>query len=426
MAEAVLRRLTAGSVYYRPPRWLAGFWVIALLGVDLAMSGGLGDISVSEVERRDVIISAAAQAAMAGVGLWFLTCQALLRAKNLFVVRRRDRVAFQLFLAWTAIVTLAALQGVASGYEIGYILGDTYRFLAFPLYFLITYFSIRTRDDLDGTLKGLLTILGALLLYDLVTSVKSLEEGYRFWKNSLYYSMVFAPLIIYFLRERQSPLFRIASWALLMETVIAFVFYGGVQGLIVYPCGLLLFAALGRNVRLAFVSVASAAVAVLVLWSAEELFPPQIVYARAKIELASESVSFLEKLERVEGGRHADIVSIALGYTRSPEYTVVGFGMGSSLLTEPLGPRDVLPHWARERHYIHEGFFEVLFRTGLGGTAAFLALLGQGLRRGYRLFRDDRNRYGLFAAVNVLFQLGLLMTNANLMITYLTLCVSMV
>jgi len=356
----------------------------------------------------------------------FLTCRAFLRGKNLLVIRRRDMVTFLLFLTWTVVVTLAALQGIASAYETGYILGDTYRFLAFPLYFLITYFSVRNRDDLDGILKGLLAVLGVLLLYDLVTSMKHLEAGYRFWKNSLYYSMVFAPLIIYFLRERQSLLFRIVSWALLAETVLAFGFYGGVQGFIIYPMGLLLFATLGRNMRLTLACAASVALAVLVLWSTEEMLPPQIGYARGKIELAAESVTFLQKVERVEGGRYADIMSIILSYMRSPEYAVIGFGMGSSLLTEPLGLRDVLPHWARERHYIHEGFFEVLFRTGLGGTAVFLALLGQAFRRAYRCYKDEGDRYGLFAAVNVLFQLGLLTTNANLMITYLTLCVSIV
>ena len=129
MTQVVVRPSNAGSAYHRPSGGLAGFWVIALLGVDLAMSGGLSDISVSEVERRDVIISATTQAAIAAFGLLFLTCRAFLRGKNLLVIRRRDMVTFLLFLTWTVVVTLAALQGIASAYETGYILGDTYRFL---------------------------------------------------------------------------------------------------------------------------------------------------------------------------------------------------------------------------------------------------------------------------------------------------------
>ena len=99
-----------------------------------------------------------------------------------------------------------------------------------------------------------------------------------------------------------------------------------------------------------------------------------------------------------------EIISIGEEIGTNPSNWLCGVGSGGLLTPDPILP---VARFEVDKHYIHAGLFEILYRTGIIGVGSILLFLLQLFRRARRLYSGG-DPFGLFVMVALIVAVMLL------------------
>ena len=206
--------------------------------------------------------------------------------------------------------------------------------------------------------------------------------------------------------------------------LVSLILYQGLRGFVFLILPLALFLLLLRRLSVAIVLVLALGAFLVASWYIDAVLSTSPAYLHGKIELALASDSPEDVLPDLGGRRLGEVLGVSHALASEPQKMPLGFGMGGELAAEHVG--SVSYSLEAPKHYIHTGLFEVTYRTGLAGTIVFLFILAHIFRRGYRLYAEQGEWFGLFTVVSMANQLLMLATDTPLTTPFALLAISFV
>ncbi len=408
-ARSPASRLPGRGAPARPldsPRSFMPYLIIAAVGVSLALNRS--GIQVSDAVAARGSKELAAAAGLAGLFLAALAGLVAAQSRRTPGVASRYRNRLILWsLAWSAAVCVSAAIGMARGNQLGFLLGDVFKFLLLPLWLVIALLCLRTLADVRTVLLGLLVVVAALVLADGFLYRSQTEAGARLTTSATYFMTALHPVWIYLLIRKESP----GTKALVVACAGAFV--GAallVQGLTDYvfiAIAMFLFAIYWRRWRLLGGMVLASVLGYVGIW----MDPFGIfkstggAYALVKAQSALASHGWLQAGVQLGGVRVPQIISSADAVLRGSWVVLLfGTGMGGLSVARPAWAVALGLPPAPPQHFMESAIAEVLYRSGLAGLALFVMLLIALYRLAGKVRRAKyASEYGVFAQVTLIY-----------------------
>ncbi|HLB89011.1 MAG TPA: hypothetical protein VJK29_15255 [Terriglobales bacterium] len=389
------------------------FWFLVLFVLQLMVGATSGGDDTLLVERTSRVTSAVLQFSGVLLGYFLLFGKEMFGGK-VFWVERKTLWAFLMLAVWVFLDLFAMGAGFWLHYETTYVLGDFYKFLLLPLLFVLAYFGLRSRRQLDTVLKGLVAVMGIALLVDFVRRYTWITQyGGRFMTSSTFHIATVTPLVLYLLLcGKGSRFFRQILWAVGFEICASIVLLQGLSDYVYVGLLMLLFSYFFRSKKLVLAVVLLAGVGFIGLadpfnfWGEGNYLSRKLAYATV-----TAAGSQLGLTERVTGSRIGEIIGILRAYANSPAQLPFGFGMGALDEALPITMAEIpktefTPWWQPIHHFIHSGLFEIFYRTGFAGLVALFGLFIHAYRRGQRLACGPHRDFGRFVMANSVYQLA--------------------
>jgi hypothetical protein len=303
-------------------------------------------------------------------------------------------VAPGLFFWAMLFVTVTSLSACIGWYRYpdsrGFVLGDTFKFISMPLLVLSACAGLRERRTQISLLLASLYLYGIFNLKNLFMyfTVLGLNE-----RPVSIYMLPFMVLLWHSLypHGRRLPAYRAlgASLAISLPAIAWFsqslnlilgmllmaVFYMFINSssrkrllsylsIVVVP-----FAALAAGMGFAVPGFYSGAISGLYGHSGNEG-----LYLLRKLSVLPDSNSAVSGMVTLGGNRLIYIISTLESFLSSPPDVFLGHGMGGSIKLVVLPWLNVLyaDEWLHARHFIENGYSEVLYRTGAAGLLVYV------------------------------------------------------
>jgi O-antigen ligase len=360
------------------------------LAVELAMERTFG---VTGGARQLAMLRAGLEAVLLGAALLII----------LAVVREAARgggklyrvpVAHGPFLFASLFAAVTALAACIGWYRYaaqgGYVLGDTFKFLSMPLLVLSACAGLRERKTQVALLIASLYVYGVFNLKNLVMYLTVLGLNER---PVSIYMLPFMVLLWHSLypHGRGLPAYR-ALGASLVIGFPAIAWLSQSLGLILEMALLSVFYLIinSRSRKrllslLLLVAVLSAALAAGMGLAGTGSHPGDIdglyghsgskgLYLLKKLSVLSDVDSAMGGMVVLGGNRLIYVMTTAASFLSSPLDIFLGHGMGGSIRLMEL-PGLGVPYaekWHEERHFIENGYSEVLYRAGLAGLLVYV------------------------------------------------------
>ena len=356
---------------------------LVYFAVNLASAGP----QIEGVSRSTVVLFGVAAFSSILVGTFALFLRNCL-ARGVFTLGPEGRRTTKVLGIWIAATLLSLVVGFATNNDPNYLAGDAYKFLQGAILFWLCYFTFRQRRRSDLFLQALVGITAILLVKDFIANWMALGTGTRLtggWG-------IFAPFMLaiqFFFVQRPSGsgarLLRSIPMCLIAFALVASQWRGPI---LIGLAGIALLWLMPqqeghRNARTLILPglLFACAAFVIVYW----LPTPLAVSAQATLERFRAAAQLTGSagsdpyLARILGSRISEAVDVWGEFQLHPWHAFLGFGMGSELDTF----YGVSLQMGRT-HYIHLGWTEIPFRSGLVGLGTFLILYLYFLRLAYR------------------------------------------
>lgn len=369
----------------------------------------LPSMGLAQPERAEVIAWAVAEFAT----LFFL-CLAValerLKAKKMLAIRTEaDKTVFRLLGIWFGACLVSGVLGAAHGNDLGYLVGDLYRFGSLPVVLGLLYFLAKDTASTQKILRGMIAVYGFMVLLDLIRFNAFLREARdRLTTETAHQAGMICAAIIYLMLFDQKRWVRRLSVVLLILMTILLVRAQMLSPLISSLAAMALYFIFSRKFAVLLGLAVGSVILVLASFYSVTVMPADPEYIANKFLLAQQSQGPLESLEALSGVRLGEIISIAEELANNPASLLLGTGAGSLLTPDPvLDPILPIARYTMDKHYVHSGFFDALYHNGIIAIGAFLLLVLHLFRRARRIYASG-NPFGLFVMVTLLVTLLLL------------------
>ncbi len=327
--------------------------------------------------------------------------------REFFAIRKKqDQRLLALAGLWLLAVAAGAAIGLFRGHDPNYLLGDAYRFSLLPAALALVYFVVRDRSSLDHCLRSFVIVYGVLLVLDVVRfGGVVLQEQDRLTTETAHQAGIIAPLVIFMMLYDSRRLFRFAGFLVLLEMFALLVFAQMFTPLLALVLALAIFLIPTRRAILLAGLVLAVAAVIVSTFYLRDISSRIPAHLRDKVESAQNADSPMDTITALSGTRMGEILYVLGDMLEHPTEIPFGSGHGSMLSPEEIGPQLVID-W-RNKHYIHAGLFDALYRNGLVGFFLLAALFGHLFLRGRSLYRQG-DPFGLLAMAIVIITVLLL------------------
>jgi hypothetical protein len=319
-------------------------------------------------------------------GLLFIAYLLLFARRSIskapFSVRAKDRYIFLTLGVWLAISIGSAIMGFSEGYELRFILGDLYKRSLLPLFFLLFYFSIRSTQELDFILTGIVVTYAAAISYHLFLYVVYLPI--RSWTPTVKYIPLLIPIFAYKLWTTNNKLLRCICWLALIEIPFVMAFAQSLAVFLTLPI-LLVTGLIFRTkwlTRPMVTALLPATIAGLVMLAAVGRFFPQKAgderrSIMVKFEYMTTDASFIDKLDAITSGGALEPLIFLDKFSEQRGKILTGFGMGYTYIRSIGRVSAILDRrpWKEEDHYITSPYIALFVRSGIFCLVGFLYFL---------------------------------------------------
>lgn len=329
------------------------------------------------------------QGLIIGAGTALLTISLILRAGAQGQMERiKTPLDFLMFL-WIFLVLISAGFGVVYENEMRYVLGDLLQFLELALFFFLTLFIFRTREQINRLWMALVTFAFISATLSLLTYLrqdpitKAIAAGgvrERLMTNVVAFTPFLLAMIIARLVFLKSTFSGLKLWLLgvLFLVVLLFSFtrsyWLGLVVALVFIFSNLKRPLKGKLLRTVFLFFL---IIVLAIFFVQFLFGGSIT---SLLSLMSERLEAFRDPRDYVYYRFYEMMAALPQCLRSPLW---GTGLGG----EYLAPSQVRGEW-EVKHYIHNNYVQIMLRTGFLGLVIFLAILGKFFGHGLRIYNS--------------------------------------
>jgi len=308
--------------------------------------------------------------------VFMLTMLSLKRAP--ISIKKRHRTAFALMTAWILILIIALLEGIVFENSFNYTIGDFYKFVEFPLIFVLAYFSIRSIRDIYLFYFILLVVWVAFTSVEIFQFRGEIMSGVRLTSYAVLAGGTFLPFSLFFTRLNLKKSFKILNGiaiALAFLTAIISQTRSGLVGLLLTMtiffylnkrCGVKVGKKRTYLTLLRWFSVGL--LIFLSIFILKDFLKAPISGLEYRFsQISTSEGGFISKLSKIGGTRIPEALTILGEFSKHPERIFGGFGLGSEfeLSSEFQGDRT-------SPHFVHIGLAEIFFRMGGIGLILFL------------------------------------------------------
>jgi hypothetical protein len=370
----------------------------------------LSSMGLVEPDRAEVMAWALAEFA-ALLFLFLIVGVERLKAKKMLAIRTEaDKTVFRLLGIWFGACLVSAVIGAAHGNDLGYLVGDLYRFGSLPVVLGLLYFLAKDAASTQKILRGMIGVYGFMVLLDLVRFNAFLrEEQERLTTETAHQAGMIAVAVIYLMLFDRLRWVRRSSVVLLLLMMVLLLRAQMLTPLITSLLAMGLFFSFSRKFAV-FVGCAVAALGLVAAsFYSVSVTPTVPTHIADKLLNAQGSQGPMGSLEALSGSRLGEIISIGEEFANHPASLAFGTGQGSLVNPDPiLDPALMTDRYTVEKHYVHSGLIDALYHNGTIAIGAFLALLWHLFGRGRRMYVEG-NPFGLFVMVNLMVSVVLLM-----------------
>lgn len=308
-----------------------------------------------------------------------------------------DKILF----VWLAIIFFSFIYGYYFKHnEMGYLMGDLYKFVEIILIFWLTTFIVKNNRELKPVIWGFLIMV---LIFGAADSLMFFKRAYGTTNILLarvrgpsQFSSIFAlllgvSLILHYKKIVTKLLLAILSFAFLISFILAFLRTGYIA---LPPTLVFIFLLyLYKTRRSVFAGAAKFAAFVVFLLIFVGLTNVILTRINPQINILQATMSRLNSLvnpvlEDPMGVRSLEIKSIVSDVlVPSP---LLGNGLGGQYygFSQTLGRIE----WGI-KHYVHNNYFDFLIRTGMVGLMVFLVLVAKYLIDAVKFFLRSENEF---------------------------------
>jgi hypothetical protein len=362
-------------------------------------------MSLTPPERSEVIAWGVAECVTVFLLFLFVLVERL-KAEKMFALRSKaDKTAFHLLGAWIGVCVASAGIGILRGNQWDYVLGDFYRFASLAIVLTLMYFAVKDSAWANRLLYGFVGVYGVMVALDLLRFNSYVYDGEeRLTTETAHQAGLIATAVIYLILFDSRRWVRRSSIVLLLLMLMLMLRAQMLTPIITSLLAVALFFCFNRKFAL---FLACGAVGVVILaatfyfWTGAAQGPS---YIEEKFQNAQDKEGPFESLEALSGVRLGEIISIGEEIGSNPSNWLFGVGSGGLLTPDPILP---IARFEMDKHYIHAGLFEILYRTGILGVGSILLFLLQLFRRARRLYASG-DPFGLFVMVALMVAVMLL------------------
>lgn len=323
------------------------------------------------------------------------------RATRMFVIRtKEDRQMLGLLGAWFVVSLVSATVGLTRDYDLNFLVGDYYKFVALSFVLALFYFSLPTEATVRTIIRGFVLVYAASLTFDIIWFKGFVFSGVRLTTETAGHTSLMAPMVVYLMLAEKKRFLRVGASLLLLEMLGAMIAAQTLRPFICVIMSIVLFLLPTRKASLVMALTLGLGAFLVAVFYTDAVLSTSSTYLNDKIELAMLAPSPSEALEDLSGARLGEVRFVIHEMTSKPELIPFGAGLGS--MNEPESIQvGFLPSYAVYKHYFHSGLFEVLYRSGVIGLAIFLLVFIHLFLRAYHLYAHGGELFGLFAMVGL-------------------------
>jgi hypothetical protein len=369
----------------------------------------LPSMGLAEPDRAEVMAWAVAEFAALLLLFAVVALQRLKAEKMLAIRTEADKTVFRLLGIWFGACLVSGVLGAARGNDMGYLVGDLYRFGSLPIVLGLLYFVTKDTASTQKILRGMIAVYGFMVLMDLIRFNAYLrEEQDRLTTETAHQAGMICAAVIYLMLFDQKRWVRRFSIVLLILMTILLVRAQMLTPLLSSLAAMGLYFIFSRKFAVLLGLAVGSVVLVVASFYSLTVMPQDPEYIANKFLLAQQSQGPLESLEAMSGVRLGEIISIAEELANNPASLLLGTGAGSFLTPDPvLDPILPIARFTMDKHHVHSGFFDALYHNGIIAMGAFLLLVLHLFRRAKRIYAGG-NPFGLVVIVTLLVTLLLL------------------
>jgi hypothetical protein len=361
------------------------FWVLTLLVPEIVITRIAGDATNA---RHALMFQSLVQLFFGALLiLLFLTLKSAgASGKGRVALERLPSRLGMLFSIYAICVLLEIGRGLLRDLPDGYVIGDGYKFLSFPLFTYIIYIVLPSMEAMECAAKWIFRVLlvsafGYAILYIFVfrqIHVRPMAVFLFVWLPTLLYALSISGII----KARESivvglpvvGLMALLTWysqsltffALSVMMLLGTLFFDGRLRFGYVPAGI--------TVILFFMMLVVLLFKPDVFQDGAAAIADPNYYLTRKFDYIFSGGLSLRTLELMGGDRVAQVMAVFAHWRARPGDAVFGQGMGGSIEVSSvtgLGDRG----WKSINHYIEAGYPQVMLRMGVAGLLFYIGIL---------------------------------------------------